>query len=258
MRSLTHCSAGSLTLPITVPPFAYSRSTDHPVTPSSQPILSQPLTCTYHPHPPAPSRTSHSFFNIDNDSLLLSGQARDHVTRAIQGGLADVTLKRYSGTIRQFIRFCNKERIPQRLRFPADEFVLCAFAASSLGKHAGSTPRARLSALKAWHVTHNLEWNGSPRLRYVLNGVHNLAPGSSSLPPRPPINAKMLSELIGALNLDLPLDAAVAACAATAFWGQCRLGELLPSSPHSPPTTRLPTRAGFKRSIQNPHSCILR
>lgn len=176
---------------------------------------------------------------------------------AIQGSWAESTLKRYSGTIKQFIRFCDSERIPEHLRFPADEFVLCAFAASSFGRHAGGTPRSRLSALKVWHATHNVEWKGSSRLRYVVNGVHNFAPGSSRRPPRPPINSKMLTQLVQNLNLTVPLDAAVAACAVTAFWGQCRLGELLPLSASTLPPSPLPTRSHFKRSLRNPQSCVL-
>ena len=109
----------------------------------------------------------------------------------------------------------------------------------------------------SWHVAHNLEWKGSPRLRYVLNGVHNLAPGSSKLPPYPSINARMLSQLIKGLDLNPPLDAAVAACATTAFWGQCCLGELLPLSSLSLPSTPLPICADFKRSVWNPQSCLL-
>ena len=54
------------------------------------------------------------------------------------------------------------------------------FAASSLSKHSGSTPWACLAAIKAWHIAHNMEWKGSAHLHYVLNGVHNLAPGHAS------------------------------------------------------------------------------
>jgi hypothetical protein len=206
---------------------------------------------------PAPVAGSRSFFDVRNDSLALSHYAKNHVAMAIQGGWAASTLKRYSGTIELFIQFCDAERVPSHLRFPADEFVLCAFAASSLGIHAGGTSRSRISALKAWHTAHNMEWKGSARLQYVLNGVRNLAPESSKRPPRPPISARMLSQLVEALDLNSPLDATIAACAATAFWGQCRLGELLPvsSSPYlSPP---LPTRSDFKRSLRDPRSCIL-
>ena len=34
----------------------------------------------------------------------------------------------------------------------------------------------------------------------------------------------MLSQLVDSLNLNSPLDVAVAACAVTAFWGQYRTG----------------------------------
>jgi hypothetical protein len=190
---------------------------------------------------------NHPFFNVHNDSLLLSTHAKDHIIQAIQNGWADSTLRRYSGSIKQFIRFCDAERVPEHLRFPADEFVLCAFAASSFGKHAGGTPRSRLSALKAWHTTHNAKWNGSSRLRYVLNGVRNCAPRASRRPPRPPVNSKMLVQLVQNLDLNSPLDAAIAACASTAFWRQCRIGELLPLSLSPPSSHPLLLRSDFKR-----------
>jgi hypothetical protein len=205
------------------------------------------------PQPPA----QHHFFNIHNDSHLLSRKSRHHVTWAIQNGWARSTVKRYSGAIRQFMRFCDAEGVPGHLRFPADEFVLCAFAVSSAGLHSRSTPRNCLSALKAWHVAHNMEWKGSIRLRYVLNGVHNLAPQGSKRSPRPPVNATMIQQLIEHLDLKDPLDVAIAACATTAFWGQCRLGELLPSSSATLLSTHFPVRSGFKRSLHNPSSCII-
>ena len=70
----------------------------------------------------------------------------------------------------------------------------------------------------------------------------------------------MLTQLIANFNLSTPFDAAVAACATTAFWGQCRLGELLPpsSSPSPSESEALPTRSDFKRSLSNPQPCILR
>jgi hypothetical protein len=105
-----------------------------------------------------------------------------------------------------------------------------SYQRSSAGVHSRSTPHNHLSALKAWHIAHNVEWKGSSRLQYVLNGVHNLAPRGSRRPPHPPINATMITQLIDHLDFSNPLDVAVAACATTAFWGQCHLGELLPSS----------------------------
>jgi hypothetical protein len=175
----------------------------------------------------------------------------------IQSGWASTTVKCYSGSIRQFIRFCDSESIPEHLRFPADKFVLCAFAASSLGRHGGGTPRSHISALKAWHVTHNIEWKGSAHLQYVLNGVVNRAPSDSRHMPRPPINAKMITQLVESLDINSPFDAAVAACATTAFWGQCRLGELLPSTSSNPLSIPFPSCSDFRRSRRNPQSCLL-
>lgn len=225
---------------------------------TSYPLGCQLASGSQHPELSSSTPKQHAFFDINSSALALSSQARDHVTRAIRGAWADSTLKRYTGAIKQYILFCDTERVPEHLRFPSDEFILCAFAASSFGKHAGGTPRSRISALKAWHVAHNVEWKGSARLRYVLNGVHNFAPGSSRRPPRPPITANMLVQLVSNLDLHSPFDAAVAACAVTAFWGQCRLGELLPiSSSATSSLLSLPTRSDFKRSIRNPLSCLL-
>jgi hypothetical protein len=66
----------------------------------------------------------------------------------------------------------------------------------------------------------------------------------------------MLIQLVDSLDPNSPFDIAVAACATTAFWGQCQLGELLPSS-SSNPTSVFPTRSDFKRSLRNPQSCLL-
>ena len=68
----------------------------------------------------------------------------------------------------------------------------------------------------------------------------------------------MLIQLIQNLDLSRPLDAAIAACAVIAFWGQCRIGELLPVSALLPFPTPLPSRSDFKRSLKDPRSCILR
>ena len=67
----------------------------------------------------------------------------------------------------------------------------------------------------------------------------------------------MITQLIEGLDTNSPFDAAVAACATTAFWGQCRLGELLPSTSSTLPFIPFPTRSNFRRSQRNPQSCLL-
>jgi hypothetical protein len=260
MRSFTLSSAG-----ITVNP---SSTTFTPLCVSPRDAPTPPVSSIYpqnhhntfvstQPHISTTTPINHSFFSIDDHSPSLSQTSKSRVNQAIQSGWAQTTIKRYSGSIRRFIRFCDDEGIPDHLRFPADEFVLCAFAASSVGKHTRGTARSYLSALKAWHIAHNMEWRGSTRLRYVLNGVHRLAPNGSRLAPRPPVTAKMVLQLVQHLDPNSPMDIAVAACAVTAFWGQCRLGELLPSSTSVLLSTPFPTRLDFRKSLRNPHSRIL-
>ena len=162
MRSLTQSSAGPIPNVVLVAP------TPVLILPPSTTSLFHPPTSHLEPSIPH-SQTlltpqSNPFFNINDDSLLLSQQARSQVSQSIQCSWADATIRHYSGAIKQFIRFCDTEQVPEHLRFPADEFVLCAFAASSLRKHVGGTSRSRLTAFKAWHTSHNVEWKGSTRL----------------------------------------------------------------------------------------------
>ena len=100
-----------------------------------------------------------------------------------------------------------------------------------------------------------MEWQCSSSLH--LNGVHNLMPQISRRPPCPPVSAWMITQLIQRLDLNSPLDIAIAACAATTFWGQCRLGELLPSSLSILLLVLFPCLSSFRRSTRNPQSCIV-
>ena len=198
-----------------------------------------------------------SFFNIDNCLCYLPPQNLSLINQAVQNSWSKSTVYRYSGAICQFIAFCDSLHISQHLCFLADKLVLCTFAASSTGKHAGSTAHACLSALKALHMAHNLEWKGSAWLCQVLNGICNLAPITLRHTPWPPVTALMLSQLASSLNLNLLFDTAVAACACTAFWEQCCLGKLLPNSSSASSSMPFLLYSSFKRSIQNPQSCIL-
>ena len=171
MHSLTYSSACAFELPLDrpsaqIPPPLMVDIPSH----QSRPLDCQVLAVTQKSTPAViPPSCQNSFFMVNDNSLLFSEQMRGHITQAIQSGWTGSTVKHYSSTINQFIRFCHTECILEHLHFPADEFVLCAFAASSLRKHARTTPCNCLSALKAWHITHNLEWKGSARLQYVLN-----------------------------------------------------------------------------------------
>ncbi|KAF8147555.1 DNA breaking-rejoining enzyme [Mycena galopus ATCC 62051] len=203
----------------------------------------------FHNHPRLPSNLAQT---------NLSPTAIQTVDYALQHGWAEATLANYGNTMDRFIAFCTTEGVPSDLQLPADEFVLCAFAASGAGVHASSTARNNIAALKAWHVVQGIEWRGGSRLHYVLTGVEKLAPESSKRPPRPPINATMLRILYEGLDLSDPRDIAVFAAACVAFWGQCRLGELLPNSRLPTASKFLPTRNNISRSPRNKRSTTIR
>ena len=140
MCSLTQSSADtSFSIPVNPP--ATLSNTLH--TPTHIPHPSHPTRhVTQNPSQPrpfTPSTPQCSFFDIEDTSSLLSPHSKHCVMNTIRNGWAKSTVKRYSSSIKEYICFCNMEGIPEHLRFPANEFILCAFAASSAGI---STPAA--------------------------------------------------------------------------------------------------------------------
>jgi hypothetical protein len=182
-------------------------------------LLQHPRPSLFAKPPSLPGRPSHIF----------SKKTLNLIEHVIDNNQAPSTISRYSQAIHKFTCFCVKEKVPHNLCFPADEFVLCAYATSCVGLN-GKTVQKRFSGLKTWHHAHNADWQRGMQLCIVINGVSNLAPPSSTQPPQPSINSTMLSQLITSLDPNDPFDAVVAVCTCIAFWGQCRLGELLASS----------------------------
>lgn len=121
------------------------------------------------------------------------------------------------------------------------ESLLCAFAASSTGQHAGDTISSDLLAVRAWHIINNFPYNGGLQLKYTLKGARNMTPGSSKRPLRPPVSWEMLEILVQELDQENPEDICVLACALTATSGQARLGKLLPTSMSTHDPSRYPS-----------------
>ncbi|QRV84973.1 hypothetical protein RhiJN_12989 [Ceratobasidium sp. AG-Ba] len=168
--------------------------------------------------------------------------------RALRSSLAKSTQSNYNSALRSFQQFCEKYGIPQECRFPIDERILCAFVGSHAGITAGGTAANRVSALKTLHALRNLPWQGGVRLGYVLRGVANAAPSSTTRPVRPPVTTHMLHILHTHLDLASPRDLAVFALALVAFWGQCRLGELVAHSRRETHSPRLPSIKSVTRN----------
>ncbi|TFK16866.1 hypothetical protein FA15DRAFT_606225, partial [Coprinopsis marcescibilis] len=113
------------------------------------------------------------------------------------------------------------------------------------------------TALHNYHIKHGFPWSESKCLQCILTGVNRMAPKSSRRPLRPPLNACMVNLLIHNLELDQPLNAAVAACASVAFRGQCCLGELLRTLSHNTADSRIPRCHNLRQSLRNSKSWIL-
>lgn len=151
----------------------------------------------------------------------------ENIQRVLARSLAKRTATNYASATRSFTRFCSDNGF---CPLPADEFTLCAYAASLASSLAGSTIANIFSGLKSWHNMHNAKWNASPRLQLVIRGAHPMAPASSSRPQRAPVTIDMLHLLDKELSRTDPVDVAVRATAKTTFWAQLRLGEVLGSS----------------------------
>jgi hypothetical protein len=148
------------------------------------------------------------------------------VQHAIKLAWAPATQARYDVSIKEFLTFCASEKVPEAETLPASEMLLALFAASLVGRIAGTTISAKLSAVKAWHIQHNQPWRGNILLQYVLKGAANATPDTSKQDRRPPITIDMLKELFRDLDLADHLDTAIFVVATMAFYGQLRLGEI--------------------------------
>ncbi|KAJ7112064.1 hypothetical protein C8R43DRAFT_1138992 [Mycena crocata] len=220
-------------------------------------IIAAPIKSSQAPAIPRLFQRHPSLPHSTKPPFQLSVKALDNLDNAFRHAWAPGTLNNYGYAVDRFLAFCAQEKIPIRFQLPADEFVLCAFAASGAGIHAGSTARNNIAALKAWHVAQGQTWKGSSRLHYVLAGVENLAPETSKRPPRPPINAEMLRVLYNGLDFTYPRDVAIFAAACVAFWGQCRLGEILPDSTTEPALMHKPTRAQLPSQQKSGEDVVL-
>lgn len=186
-----------------------------------------------------------------------SRNSHNRVDKVIKHAWADSTAMFYSTAVRQFINFCDSEPIPCHLRLPASKPLLCTFAASFAGKYSGSSVYSKIAALKAWHNVQGVPWHSRACLCCVLNRTKNLAPSSSKLSPHSPVTITILTTLSEKLDLNDSFDLAVTCTAVLAFWGQCRLGELLPASNSLHHYPSLPTHSDILSLVHNKNSLTL-
>ncbi|KAG2157540.1 hypothetical protein DEU56DRAFT_906174 [Suillus clintonianus] len=142
----------------------------------------------------------------------------------------DTTLAGYQDGVDQFIAFCTCNSIHSSLYLPANEFLLCSFAAFESGSRSSGAITNDMSGIRAWHILNNVPYFGGIRLSYVIKGAHSNTPTNSKCPPRPPVTTQMLNLLHSHLDPSNHLDTACLAVSDCALWGQACLGEFLPKS----------------------------
>jgi hypothetical protein len=130
---------------------------------------------------------------------------------------APSTCHNYSVSIRRFITFCNKNHYLVSSTSPTPKITICHFIAVLSTTHSASYICTELSALRAFHIFHNLEFPSSLRIQYLLKAANNLAPPSSRRAPCNPVTIPMLDCLILALDPTSPFDACCLAVACYAF-----------------------------------------
>ncbi|KAG2114407.1 hypothetical protein DEU56DRAFT_874312 [Suillus clintonianus] len=150
-----------------------------------------------------------------------------HLTALID---SESTLAGYQLGVNCFLTFCANNSIPLKFTLPANEFLLCTFAAFEAGSRSGGTISNDLSGIRAWHILNGVPYQGSLRLSYTIHGAHRATPTDSKRPARPPITIDMLTLLHIHLAPTDPLDAVCLMVADCTTWGQARLGEFLPLS----------------------------
>ena len=116
---------------------------------------------------------------------------------------------------------------------PASEILLAAFAATTTAKVSCSCLDSWLAGIHFWHIFNSALWHGanSELLTKIKASISKTVPDSSHHAKRPPVTIKHMHTLREDLDLSNSFDSAVWACATAAFWGCCRLGELVIPTP---------------------------
>lgn len=184
-------------------------------------------------------------------------QHSSEVKAIIQHAWKPSTRRAYSIAVRQFVDYCYVNAIPNHEALPASETLLCDFASSFSGRVAGRTVSAKCDAIRAWHIENGYAYQGGLQLEYVIKGIENLRPQSSFRPKRPPVSREMLSCIEKSLDLSLPSDRCILFVAFACFWGQIRLGEILPISDRKFDSLLYPTWGDLKPPTTSAGSRVL-
>ncbi|KAJ7217334.1 hypothetical protein GGX14DRAFT_358138 [Mycena pura] len=148
-------------------------------------------------------------------------------TNVITHAFAPSTLDTYGSGILFYHCYCDARRIPEAERAPASSDLIAAFAASAAGMYAGGTVENYVAGVRAWHIIHGVPWiPNKAEFDAIIRGATALQPRSSSRRKRQPYTVETIAVILTHLNLNIPLDAATAACLTTGFYSCARIGEI--------------------------------
>ncbi|KIO15446.1 hypothetical protein M407DRAFT_38546, partial [Tulasnella calospora MUT 4182] len=206
------------------------------------------------PAVPAKDRLAHwtSSFALSNRSLSIPAADRQRRFDIILSSLDEKTRSNYGAGLIRFHDFCDSRNISESTRMPASDELLATFIASWAGERSDSTLRTWLSGLHFWHTANGALWLEGPQCAAVMKGAKKIVPVTSRRPKRAPVTPNHLVILRQNLVLSNTFDAAVYGVACTAFWGICRLGELVPPSENAfIPSKHVSRACGHKSSTTN-------
>lgn len=145
----------------------------------------------------------------------------------VRSALKPESVSTYGAGVLRFTQFCDEWKIPECERMPASYALLSAFISANAGKSAGNTIKTWLSGIHAWHTTNHAPWYGDDNWVRLCRTVANREGTIHEKPARPPVSLEHLFALYRAIDLAIPLHAAIWAAATVACFGCRRLGEIL-------------------------------
>lgn len=223
------------------------------------PLSTLPLLELFHfhrPNPPPlgrilprPTASSNAIFEGNSDISLARKAAENHLLLAMGSGLAPSTNILYGKHVKKFIEFGREIGFQDDEILPCSDHLLCLFLASGIGMTSGGNAKNARSAIRSWHIDNGFPWSHSLRSDRILRALESHRPASSRRDPRPPVTPRMLLCLVRSSLPKSALGACIIAVALVSFWGQLRLGEILPESSSSIDRKRL---VSFEHVVLDP------
>jgi hypothetical protein len=163
----------------------------------------------------------------DETATKFSNAASSQLFEVTLASLDVATRKTYVAGLLRFHQFCNLENVAEESRMPASDRLLATYAAWSAGSVLGDTTGNWIAGVHTWHDINQALWLAGDMLRRAKAGTVKLTPSTLVQPKRNPVTVAHLHALLRALDLSNLFNAAVWAAACFAFWGCCRLGEVV-------------------------------